>query len=94
MPCGLLFVIILPSVKETCIHNAFSLFLVIHVLMCLSVVAIVTIIYVTDVRQVVMIMHVRLQTNPYHVPVLETLHALTVRKFSTDVTLLASVRCF
>ena len=85
---------ILPSVEKTCIHNAFSLFLVIHVPMCLSIVAIVTITYVTDVRQVVMIMQVRLQTVPYHVPVLETLHPLTVRKFSTDVALLASVRCF
>lgn len=55
----LLLVVILHSVKETLVHNAFTLItlVVIYATSVLLVVAVVMAIYVTDVGQVVVIMH-------------------------------------
>lgn len=67
-------VAILPSVMETNVHTVITLIFVmkIHVPSVSSIVADVMAIYVTDVRKLVVNMHVRLQTVLPLVPVFQT----------------------
>ena len=59
-----LLVVILLFVMATNVHNVLTLFFVtvIHAVSVSSIVAFVMVIYVTDVRNLAVIMHVRLQT--------------------------------